>query len=276
MAKTLFAVRRAVVEYAKEHHSKNHDLWMLRNCQPAGGRWKGSQYYKSPTGKRCHHPLCPWCYLRRFHDYRKMILAPEGEEVKLIHRPGNKSGLGLGPKVNVTLVEARGDTSAPSLFIQAEFRRRVQDVMRRPYVQRDEIVRSKKPEFAAALRLFSIDVEDGQFVLRMGHIHTDPCESPRMLIGRVKGLCSEFTVLRRSDLHVDEALRLAQPFPIRLLSGVVEGRDVVKALSGRKTWGVVHFKDPADRPTQGPRQRRQPSASDRYEVDCLSIGKSAT
>jgi hypothetical protein len=275
-AKTLFAVRRAVVDYVQKHHSQDYDLWMLRNCQPAGARWKGSHYYNSPTGKRCQHPLCPWCYLRRFHDYRKLVLAPTGEDVKLIHRRGVKKGLGFGDKVNLTLVEARGDDSLLTLFSQAEFRRRAHDAMRRPFVQRDSVIRSKSPEFEAGLRLFSIDHDDGQFVLRMGHIHVNALESPRLLMGKTLGLCRDFSITRHGDLHADEALRLAMPFPIRLLSGVVEGRAVVKALRGRKTWGVVHFKDPARSQAQAPQQCQQPASNDQHEADCLSICKSAT
>jgi hypothetical protein len=277
LAKMLFAMRRAVIEYAREYHSRSYDLWMLRNCRPAGGVWKGNRYYRGPTGKRCNHSLCPWCYLRRFNDFRNLCLSAPGKPVQFKHKNLTKPGLGFGASVNLSIFEAHGDAKLLHLFSQNEFRLRVQKACMRPYAQAEGgVERVRTPEFTCALRLFSMGFDGKHFVLRMGHIHKNKLNQPRMLVGSPKGLCDHFSLTRYENLDIDDALRKAQPFPINLLSGTSEGRDVVNALGGRKTFGVVRFKDPAARKSPAAGRRQRSYADNRYEVDCLSIGTSAT
>jgi len=249
MARRLFAVHRVVLEYAQAYmdcSKPERDLWLLKNCQPAGGKWVGSQFYRnSLTGCRCQHYLCPWCYLRKFQSIKNLIIFEKGAKVKYAHSGYIGEGLGFKDKVSLTLFEMRGDETMLSQAVHDYFRKRADAFLLRPlYLKNDDEtlapVRRKEPEFHVGMRLYSLGFEDDKYVARLGYIHNGDQLLPRFVNG-ANHLLGNIEIHRFPRLHVNLAIAKAFIFPVDLFTCVNEGFEIVKAMHRRRRFSVVRY-----------------------------------
>lgn len=81
-----------------------YDSWLLRNCRPSGGQWRGSRYESGPTGKSCRNRACPWCWLRMYAFLRQVIVG----KGTVAHPSQNYTVpcLGLGPIVSCKMYQS--------------------------------------------------------------------------------------------------------------------------------------------------------------------------
>lgn len=85
----------------------DYDSWLLRNCRPSGGEWKGSRYETGPTGKSCRNKACPWCWLRMYAFLRQMCTS-----AGIVVHPNQKyavNAIGLGPEVGCKIYQSLDD-----------------------------------------------------------------------------------------------------------------------------------------------------------------------
>lgn len=234
VARRLFAVRRSIIEFCRKQHNRDFgqlgtfDLWRLRNCPPIGGRWKGDIYYgpSNPTGKACRSLLCPWCWYRRFEALKALVTQPESTHVPFPNGL-TKPGLGFGPTVNLTTitVDLKGDFSPRRLKL---FKDQCNKLLRRKV--------GKQTEFVKGLKLFGPEVVQKRVSgLICGYIHVD--KSPFEPVETFDS--AGITIRRYADLNAEEALRIAQPYPVDLLNDATLAKIITTAFAGQDAYGTL-------------------------------------
>ena len=258
VARRLFAVHRALVDTCTKFHGMGDSaLWLPKNCPPSGGRWTSDVHYaqNNPTGKRCRHFLCPWCYLREFHDLRRIALFKDTSKVVLRSRDHSAKAAGLKNPVNITLFE----TSSKDPFLLSRacwkvFITRTDEAILSPHEAAGGMLERRDwPEFHRGLKIaYATHEPDKGYILRVGYLHNNPVLEPREISTKAD-LLPPIHVRRISEYDINAALRLIMPYPVHMLGNATEGQIINAAMKGRKLYSVVN---PGRRSTQARRLRR--------------------
>ena len=130
----------------------------------------------------------------------------------------------------VETVEAKAGDRGRRLAAQHAVRHRVElNAAGEAYV-------TKRPEFAKALRVVAPTYKDS-LGFQIGYIHNSPIVPPTDGTGSRDGV--EIKIERYEGLRIEEALRLAYPFPIPLLAGIPESKHVVDAMFRKRSFGAL-------------------------------------